>query len=443
MTSTSSPSPKTSENLLLHYLRRLEKQPQGRSAVHVRLSGLRPMNRRERHIRAAVESFEALITSLRGQLFLLRNMDLFFLFKDEVRSDVETIVQKIKFLFSDDPLLDERETPDATFVEWYDLDRQFNEIVSMVEAWLPVDKAGVDTARKTSAKEKPNKGASAAKPRGRGDVRAQLKARQQFGDPLTPQGLARFEGALLRTDLSSLVRRQYICGVDKRMAPTPTFSELFISISDLRETMLPGVNLTSNRWLFQHLTESLDRRMLSLLSKADSIDISGEISFNVNISTLLTPEFMSFDDNISASRRGSMVLELQKVDIFADLGAFFFAREYVQERGYRLCLDGLTHHTLPMIDRARLGVDLVKVIWHPEFVDGGPRMHDRVAEMIEKAGPDKVIICRCDTREAVDFGKSVGVTLFQGRYIEQLIVEDERRREMLRLKRRIDRSNES
>ena len=51
-----------------------------------------------------------------------------------------------------------------------------------------------------------------------------------------------------------------------------------------------------------------------------------------------------------------------------------------------------------------------------------------------------MILCRCDNREAVDFGHSVGIDLFQGRYVENLIVEDGRRRELLKLKRRIERS---
>jgi hypothetical protein len=49
-------------------------------------------------------------------------------------------------------------------------------------------------------------------------------------------------------------------------------------------------------------------------------------------------------------------------------------------------------------------------------------------------------MCRCDNRESVDFGRSMGINLFQGRYVENLITEDGRRLEMLKLKRRIERS---
>jgi hypothetical protein len=255
--------------------------------------------------------------------------------------------------------------------------------------------------------------------------------------------LGRVENALARADLSNLVRRQYICSLSRRRVPEPLFSELFISIADLRETLLPGVNLLANRWLFQHLTETLDRRMLSLLSKTDTLTISGDISFNLNVGTLLSQEFQAFDDNITAGRRGAMVIELQKVDIFANLGAYLFAREYVQAKGYRVCIDGLSYQAMAVIDRERLGADFVKLVWHPEMVDGGEEIHNRIRTMVRHAGEDRVVLCRVDNREAVDFGQSIGISLFQGRHVENLIAEDNRRRELLRLKRRMERSNET
>jgi hypothetical protein len=51
-------------------------------------------------------------------------------------------------------------------------------------------------------------------------------------------------------------------------------------------------------------------------------------------------------------------------------------------------------------------------------------------------------MCRVDNREAINYGQTVGINLFQGRHIENLIAEDTRRRELLRLKRRIERSEE-
>lgn len=413
------------EKLLLDYMQRLETQKGSHMAVHLHLSALKPYNRRDHHLRAAENSFENLVKGLHGQLFMVKNSDMFFFFKVSAQTQTETVVQKVRFLFSDDPLLEDEEPHENRFSTWYNIDHQFTELLHLIEGLIETE-------------EKRKK-----ETRSRMDTRTALKIRQKEGDPITPDILARVENALERTDLSNLVRRQFVCSVDAQMIPEQSFSEMFISISDLRETMVPGINLLSNRWLFQHLTETLDKRMLSLLSKNDAMAISGDISFNANVTTLLSREFQNFDDNIMASRRGSMIIELQKVDIFADLGAYLFAREFVQDKGYRVCLDGLTHKTMAMVDRERLGADLVKLVWHPDMVDGGADMHEKVRSVVKRANSSKVILCRVDTREAVDFGHSVGIKMFQGHFVENLIAEDARRRELLRLKRRMERAEEA
>ena len=37
-----------------------------------------------------------------------------------------------------------------------------------------------------------------------------------------------------------------------------------------------------------------------------------------------------------------MIIELQLIDIFAELGAYLFIREFVRDRGYLMCIDGCT-----------------------------------------------------------------------------------------------------
>jgi len=410
------------ENLLLDYIRRLEKHKKGRKVVHVHLSKLRPFNRRDQHIRMAAGHFEKLIKDMHGQVFVLKNADLFFIFKSQVLPQTETAVRKIQFVFSDDPLVTEDGKDGVKFATWYDAEKDFDKILKVVQ--------GLSKSEQNRKKEV----------RSRMDARAVLKAKQEQGEPLTPEVLARIETALSRADLSNLVRRQFVCNVDRKMVPVQEFSELFISIKDLRETLMPGVNMLSNRWLFRHLTETLDLRMLSMLTKTDTISLSGDISFNVNVATLLSREFQNFDDNIAAGRRGSMIIELQKEDIFSDLESFLFVREFVQEKGYKVCIDGLTLESLQMIDRGRLGLDMSKLLWHPDLVDGGEPAMELVRTMVKHDGPEKIILIRCDSREAIDFGHTVGITRFQGRYVETLIAEDNRRRELLRLKRRIERN---
>ena len=404
------------EQLLLDYIHRLETHRRGRTAAHVHLSRLKPHNRRDHHIRVAANTFEGLVRDLHGQLFVLKNSDLFFIYKDEAQNDVETSLLRLKFLFSDDPLL--AEDDESRFCTYYHVDRDYDEILSLVRRLVHDE---------TETDEEPE-------PADEHDAKSALQLRQERGEPLSPRVLGRVEQSLQRADLSNLVRRQYVCGLVGKATPQPFFSELFISIRDLRETLLPGVDISSSRWLFQHLTETLDRRVLSMLAKSNDRSITGEISVNLNVSTILSPEFMQFDDSVIASMRGSIVIELQKVDIFADINAFIFAREFAKERGYRICIDGLTYETMPFINRERLGADMIKLVWDAEVMEEVG--HQAIAERVKSAGGSRVILCRCDDEAAVDFGQAVGVKMFQGRYIEGLIAEETRRREMEMVRRR-------
>ena len=122
------------------------------------------------------------------------------------------------------------------------------------------------------------------------------------------------------------------------------------------------------------------------------------------------------------------MIELQLVDIFADVSEFFFARDYLSEKGYRLCVDGVTHHSLPLVDRKALGTDLVKVLWSPAFIDESPDegKREKVQQAIDRCGKSRVVLARCDSPEAVRFGHQLGITMFQGRFLDALMQEEMR-----------------
>ncbi len=185
---------------------------------------------------------------------------------------------------------------------------------------------------------------------------------------------------------------------------------------------MPRRDLYSDRWLFQYLTQTLDKRVLALLRKADDVELSHSYSLNLNVSTLLSPEFLAFDANLKSGARGSIVIEIEKIEIFADLGAYLFARDFARERGYRFCLDSVTRLILPFIARQRLGVDLVKLFWNPDMAEG--KSSDRDGEFLaalERVGTERVILARCDTEQAIEFGHRVGIKLFQGRIVDTLL----------------------
>ena len=116
------------------------------------------------------------------------------------------------------------------------------------------------------------------------------------------------------------------------------------------------------------------------------------------------------------------MVELQIVDVLADFGAYLFAREFLRDRGYRVCLDGLSALSLPAIDHEALRVDLVKLWWSGETSHGtDERDGARTKEAVARLLPERVILSHCDNEQAVAFGRSLGITLFQGHQVDHLL----------------------
>jgi 16S rRNA C967 or C1407 C5-methylase (RsmB/RsmF family) len=47
-------------------------------------------------------------------------------------------------------------------------------------------------------------------------------------------------------------------------------------------------------------------------------------------------------------------------------------------------------------------------------------------EHIDRCGRARIILTRCDSDEAIRFGQSLGITMYQGRYVDKLLTQDSR-----------------
>lgn len=399
------------EYLLLDYLDRLNRLREGRRAVHVHLSRLKPQNRREHHIRIAANTLEDFARAFEGQMFLLGNGDIVLVTKGAELSQLDEAVMRLRYLFTDDPLAQVagEDMGHGRFATLYNLETQFERFRDEVEALHEEERARAKRLNQIAQQS----GESA------GDARRSL----------TPEQLGQLEKVLQQADLSNVLRRQAVCAIAGDGPPKPIFNEVFVSIVELAGQVLPNVNLSSNRWLFQHLTQTLDRRVLRMLAKADDSSLHTSFSINVNVATLLAPEFLEFDASLRMGSRGTLVVELQMVDIFSDFSNFVFARDFVKEKGYRVCLDGVHYDMLPFIDRQKMGIDLIKIISGPVFEADGPSAKKaEVAREIERCGKARVILTRCDNKAMIQSGQEMGISMFQGRYLDQVLQAEQRKR---------------
>ncbi len=244
----------------------------------------------------------------------------------------------------------------------------------------------------------------------------------QPGKPLDPPNLTVIQEGIALVDLSTMIRKQSVCAVVQGQEPRVVFDEIYTSMQSLRRTLTPNVNLHANRWLFQALTEYLDGPMIDYLTWNDDVTACDSFSLNLNVLTLLSPEFLELGDRLSERMRGSIIIELQLMDVYSDLGNYFHARDVLRERGFKFCLDGMNHLSLPLIDREALGFDLVKLFWHPDLYDqlDGAR-GDQLRRAAQQIGPERLILARCDSEQALEVGRSLSAALYQGRLIDSLL----------------------
>ena len=387
------------ERALFDAVTRLEPYRAGRAALQLHLSALRTHRRHPHHRRIALETFESHVKMVDGTIYPLASGDIMFLTDRSGLPAAEAAVARVRALFGDDPLLQGEEDRDRFCTRW-DCATDYEALAAHCR----------DIHRRAEQSR---------------SVVLQDEAIRQSAQALravSPELLGQLESAIAQADLGNLVRGQTVCTLTGEAPLQPVFREYFVSVEDLQANVAPGTDLAANRWLFQYLTLLLDRRMMAHITREPQVRDGREaFSLNMNVASVLSPAFQKFDGILPGLTRGRLVLELQLIDIFSDLGAYAFARDYLQERGYRVCIDGLTHLTLRYVDRAKLGADLVKLYWTPDGLNTlEPHLARDFAAQLAEVGLARAILCRCEDERAVELGREAGLIMFQGRYVERL-----------------------
>lgn len=224
--------------------------------------------------------------------------------------------------------------------------------------------------------------------------------------PLDAATLAAMERQLAAADMTRFARRKPIHRLDGghvRLA----WEKRHLSIPELTDALAPGRSIQADAWLFRRLTRVLDRRMLALLSSPLELRGAKPFSLDLNVGSILSPEFLRFDAALPGALRGHVVLEMHPADVLADPAAFAFARAFARDRGYSLLLRGVTATLLPLLCLPSMELDIVQLRWSPALT--------RIAPALLQERSTEWLLSRADDAGAVQWGRDQGITLFQGR----------------------------
>ncbi len=389
----------SSENLLIGRLKRIEHNASGYFAIQIHLSQLRKANRQPHFIHVATRTFDYLVESNDATLFSMANSDVVLVCRNIDVDDVDAAVDKARGLFNEDPLtvVDESGFED-NFATWYDLSNSedFAAFFSVI-ADLSLEAERLE-AEKAVERDK----------------------EKAAGEPLASEHLSDINRKLMRIRVADLLQHQTCLLVRSGGAGEVVFREHFVSMGQVRERIAPDKNFFASPWLFQYLTETLDRRILSVLSEWEFDEVEEPISLNLNVSTVLSRDFQAFHKAVG-QHTNKVVIELNIIDVFADTKNYGYARDSLQERGYRVLVDGLDPLSLQFFDVSKFAADFIKIGWNQSLQEDDPKTHlELMKGIISAAGRESVILGRVDTEKAVKWGLGIGVSRFQGFFIDRL-----------------------
>ena len=352
---------------------------------------LQPHNRIRSRIRIATNMFESLLKKFVGQLFTLESGDIILILKEASFEEMNANVAKVRELFANDPLSSPSADGSDSLCSWYNLMTEYDTLLELCRGF---------------AERKP------------GDEHDMPEADRG----LDPRELAAFQARLETLDLSSFLRPRQICTVNPDHPVKLAFLEFHLSVDELIFRLWPDVDPSANRWLFLYLNELLERRMFKLLPHGGILPDTGAYGVHLNTASLLTEEFMELDAHLRRNEKQTVMIVLHLIDVYSDLSTYHFARDFARQRGYHVCLDGLTHENVHLINRERLGVELVMIDWQSNMktqLRGKPGRALR--EAIKRCQKERAILCRCENNRAIVVGWSMGITMFEGSYVDNML----------------------
>lgn len=377
------------EDILLAYVDQLADRRAGCRAICLHTSRLSLSHRGHKHVQIATNLLKEIVDRYTGRLFVLRGGDMVVVCKGITAKAIEDAVEAIRYIFAGDEFL--QKSGESEFYSAFDL-----------EIAYPQFRATIQSTRDKEATQL--------------EKQAQAHKRTK-----SPHGrVSELVDLIASIDLSNALQRQTVWALHPGKKPQPKFDELFVSIERLRKITDLDFDIREDRQLFQYLTQSLDKHILTRLVW-EQVGMTRPVSININVATLTSPDFLKFETARDRGRRGRMILELQLGDLWADISQYLAIADRVKQRGYLRCLDGVNYRALQCLNFEHLPVDLVKVTWDEAMLRFDESALRIFCKAIAACGSRRVILIRCGGPEAIQFGQAIGIHLFQGWHLDRMI----------------------
>lgn len=242
---------------------------------------------------------------------------------------------------------------------------------------------------------------------------------EQVRGPLTPWALDQIIKLFATIDVRRYVRSQNIYQLMANNSWETAGAEYFVSVEELRRERFPRLDIRTPERLFMELCSELDHRLLNAFAEQPSSLASGPINLNIAVESVLGTAFAKFTHALTPAQRQLITFEINRGEMLMNFEATQAAIIALKREGYKVALDALHPGMLPYLNCAAFDVAYLKVRCGKDMIE---QAQDSVALQALRALPkEKVILYRCDSDAALEFGKIIGASLFQGWYIDDIV----------------------
>ncbi len=381
----------------LIFLKKLGEKPAGYRVAHIHVSELQPAKKTRDNLSRAIGVLSDLKAKFKeGEIFLMKNLDLVFVTKEISKPLLAAACDTIQqtFIGQLGVTFTNVHGGEGEFYTLFDLSYEYAKVLGWAEAVAGVAEVG---------------------PSGTSDT-----AGGQPKEAVDLTLLARIKEEIHKIDIAPMLFNQPVYNIATGKAQ-PVWHEMYMSVQVLEDMFCPGMSLTSRKWLFNDLTEDLDTVVLRLLASPEERATRRRMSINVNLSTLASPRFVTFDAELPAERRNGVVLEINKTDIFENQRLFHELAPFLRQRGYRILVDGLSFLNVGAIDFDGLPCDFVKVFWSGQADSLNEELTDRLLAKMRNRKSPLIVLARCDSAESIRFAKDMGIRIVQGRLVDHMV----------------------
>ncbi len=374
-----------SEKYLLQALDRVAKNALGYSVLYINISKLKPKNRQPEFVKIIALLFESIIGIAKGSMFILSNGDIALLSKNITEAEIDEAVKKLRGGLAADPVLS-HDSRDFALV--YSFPKDFLTFYGKIEKMV------AENDEETAA------------------------VREEKQPPVEAGDMDKIISVLDDVDMSELVKRQSVLQTHNH-GFSVLMQEFFIAVKDLSACIGDNKDLLANRWLFQYLTQLLDKKMLMAFSSAEIAVWPQKISMNLNLSSVFSREFVDFAKKFLKPEQ-QIIVEVQVMDVLNNLKLYHEVKDILHKGGHKLLIDSLSPVSLSMLSLENLRPDMIKVFWEPLLAYDND--NENFKKAVSSLGAENVILAKCDGDEALRWGMSYGINTFQGPFMDEIEV---------------------